>query len=219
MDFSEPGFEPSAAFSPALRAAPSPRPVTLTRHVLVPCPLPPLYHSARLGGLPRGQRWAGPGSRARSAPGAAGETRAIRPCAACAASVHGQSSGVIRLSLPPAEPIHILITARPARERPLSRGGGSPPTPTCGPPAPAPSSFTFICTGEGSLGKPRPQLGRRGLLTNSAAGCGGPRGWRRGEPGYMGRGRDPDADRLTYRVMGRGKGVEWGWGSQRPRGT
>lgn len=45
-----------------------------------------------------------------------------------------------------------------------------------------------------------------GLLTNSAAGCGGPRGWRRGEPGDMGRGRDPDADRLTYRVMGRGEG-------------
>lgn len=95
-------------------------------------------------------------------------------------------------------------------------GRREPPS-ICGPPAPAPSSCTFICTGEGSLGKRHPQLGRRGLLTNSAAGCGGPRGWRRGEPGDMGRGRDPDADRLTYRVMRSGKGV--GWGSQRPRGT
>lgn len=82
-------------------------------------------------GLPGSPRWADPGSRARSAPGSAGGTRAIRPCAAGAASVHGQSSGVIRLSLPPAESIHILITARPARERPLSRGHGTPPsTPT-----------------------------------------------------------------------------------------
>lgn len=170
-----------------------------------------MSHSARLRGLPGGPRWAGPGSRARSAPGSAGGTRAIRPCAAGAASVHGQSSGVIRLSLPPAEPIHILITARPARERPLSRGHGSPPsTPT----------FHLRSTGPGPLPLPHFQLRRGGvpgkasspaltpgLLTNSVAGCGGPRGWQRGEPGDMGRGRGPDADRLTYRVMGRGAGV------------
>lgn len=50
----EPGFEPSSAFCWAPGAAPSPRLVTSTRHVLVPCPLPPLSHSARLGGLPGG---------------------------------------------------------------------------------------------------------------------------------------------------------------------
>lgn len=40
-------------------------------------------------------------------------------------------------------------------------GRREPPS-VCGPPAPAPSSCTFICTGEGSLGKRLPQLGRRG---------------------------------------------------------
>lgn len=127
-------------------------------------PLPLSHHcpTRRGSGATRRPEVGRPGSRARSAPGSAGGTRAIRPCAAGAASVHGQSSRVIRLSLPPAEPIHILITARPARERPLSRGHGSPPPPplsTCGPQAPAPSpSHTFNCAGEGSLGKPHPQL-------------------------------------------------------------
>lgn len=155
----EPGFEP---FCSALGAAPSLHPVTLTRHVLVPCPSPTIVPLGAARGPTRRPEVGRPGSRARSAPGSAGGTRAIRPCAAGAASVHGQSSRVIRLSLPPAEPIHILITARPARERPLSRGHGSPPPPplsTCGPQAPAPSpSHTFNCAGEGSLGKPHPQL-------------------------------------------------------------
>lgn len=43
------GFE---LFCPALCATPSALLVTLTRHVLVPCPLPPLSHSVRLGGYP-----------------------------------------------------------------------------------------------------------------------------------------------------------------------
>lgn len=69
MEFSEPGFEPSAAFSLALGAAPSPRPVTLTRHVLVPCPLPPLSHSTRLWGFPeaRGGQARGRGQEAHPA--------------------------------------------------------------------------------------------------------------------------------------------------------
>lgn len=67
---------------------------------------------------------------------------------------------------------------------------------------PSTSTFHLRSTGPGPLPLPHFQLRRggvpgkasspaltTGLLTNSVAGCGGPRGWRRGEQGDMGRGR------------------------------
>lgn len=67
-EFSELGFEPSSDFCPALGAASSPRLVTLTRHVLVPCPFPPLSHSAWLRGYPEARGGQTPGRRQEAHP-------------------------------------------------------------------------------------------------------------------------------------------------------
>lgn len=198
------------------RGCPFPAPRDLNAARAGPLPPPTIVPLGAARGLPGGPRWAGPGSRARSAPGAAGGTPAIRPCAAGAASVHGQSSGVIRLSLPPAEPIHILITARPARERPLSRGGGSPP-PTCRPPAPAPSSRTFICTGEGSLGKPRPQLGLLGASHQLRCGLWGTERLAEGGAGGHGKREGPGRRQTDIQGYGKRRGG-WGGGPRDPEG-
>lgn len=95
---------------------------------------------------------------------------------------------VIRLSLPPPSPIHILITARPARERPLSGGPRRrclpPPRFHFQPPGLAPSFLHFRLGRGGGPWEKRVPAWTPGLLTNFAVAGGGRRaGSGRGEGG------------------------------------